>query len=166
MYAGKAWDKYDVSDNGEIRNAETKHVLKATQNSNGYMMIVVRPNGRASFKGVIVHRAVAETFIPNANGYKQVNHIDGDKHNNAVSNLEWCNQSMNMKHAFAHGLMNNSRFRGQGAYGSKLKEEDIIEIRKLCDERKFTKKRIAEMYNCSLSNIKLIAGRKTWYWLE
>ena len=46
-----------------------------------------------------VHRLVAETFIPNPDGYKEVNHIDGNKQNNSVENLEWCSSSYNVRHS-------------------------------------------------------------------
>lgn len=52
----------------------------------------------------LVHRLIANTFIPNPLGLPQVNHKDGDKWNNNIENLEWCNQSENMLHAYKHGL--------------------------------------------------------------
>ena len=51
-----------------------------------------------------VHRIVAEAFIPNPDSCKQVNHIDGDKANNSVSNLEWCTSQQNNIHALQTGL--------------------------------------------------------------
>lgn len=54
-------------------------------------------------KNIFVHRIVAKAFIPNPNNYLIINHIDGNRRNNNVNNLEWCNQSYNVKHAFKIG---------------------------------------------------------------
>ena len=59
-------------------------------------------------KSQLVHRLVATTFIPNPMGYSEVNHINGDKLDNRVENLEWCDRSMNMKHAYANGYLADS----------------------------------------------------------
>ena len=61
--------------------------------------------------GRLVHRLVAETWIPNPNHYEQVNHIDGNKDNNSVENLEWVTRSQNICHAFRTGL-NKGRRKG------------------------------------------------------
>lgn len=51
-----------------------------------------------------IHRLVAETFLPNPNELLQVNHIDGNKHNNNIDNLEWCTQKYNIQEAWRMGL--------------------------------------------------------------
>lgn len=61
----------------------------------------------------LVHRLVAETFLPNDFGYNEVNHIDGNKLNNSVWNLEWCDRSMNMKHAYEMGFLDDSLKKAQ-----------------------------------------------------
>lgn len=58
-----------------------------------------------------LHRLVAEAYIPNPENYTQVNHKDGDKSNNKVSNLEWCSASANVRHAWANGLCEHLRKR-------------------------------------------------------
>ena len=67
-----------------------------------YWQVKFSVNGRR--KKYNVHRLVAETFIPNTNRYPCVNHIDGNKQNNHVDNLEWCTYSHNNQHAYDNGL--------------------------------------------------------------
>jgi len=69
---------------------------------NGYYYVCLSKNGKVrKFK---VNRLVAQAFIPNPDNKPFVNHIDGDKLNNNVNNLEWCTQSENMLHAYKYGL--------------------------------------------------------------
>lgn len=63
---------------------------------------------KLSGKPVYVHRVIADTFIPNPLNLPQVNHIDGNKCNNCVTNLEWVSQSDNIKHAFSTGAMKSN----------------------------------------------------------
>ena len=58
----------------------------------------------AKKKNIAIHKLVAEAFIPNSYNYKEINHIDGNKHNNRADNLEWCSRSQNMLHAYKLGL--------------------------------------------------------------
>ena len=59
---------------------------------------------------VLVHRLVAETFIPNPHNLTEVNHINGDKTDNSVSNLEWSSHADNVRHAWQTGLINQQRY--------------------------------------------------------
>ena len=63
-----------------------------------YRKVVVYEGSKESKQQLYVHRIVAETFLPNPNGYKEVNHKNGDGTDNRVENLEWCNRQMNVNH--------------------------------------------------------------------
>lgn len=92
---------YQVSNLGNVKNVNTEKILKGGI-KRGYREVILIKDNKRKYK--LVHRLVAETFIPNMNDYPQVNHIDGNKLNNNISNLEWCTRSENMKHAYKIGL--------------------------------------------------------------
>lgn len=94
------WPKYEVSDTGRVRNRRRGTVRKPAI-SDGYAVVTFTRQGRK--RRLRVHRLVAEAFIPNPHGKPQVNHRDGDRANNRVSNLEWCTASENHRHKFASG---------------------------------------------------------------
>ena len=81
---------YMVSKNGQIKNIKNDKVLNCNCNTkNSYRKVNIDKIN------IYIHRVVAETFIPNPNNYKYVNHKDEDKLNNNVENLEWCTQKYN-----------------------------------------------------------------------
>jgi len=73
-----------------------------TSRHKNYRMVTLSEDGKT--KSRYVHRIVAEAFIPNPNNLPQINHIDGDSHNNNVENLEWCTAQENQNHAYTTGL--------------------------------------------------------------
>lgn len=76
--------------------------MKQRQDMKGYWRVCLSDNGKTKF--VAVHRLVATAFIPNPDNKPQINHIDGNKGNNCVWNLEWCTNGENQKHAYRTGL--------------------------------------------------------------
>ena len=93
---------YSISSEGRVRNDETNKMKSMDETSDGYHKVDLYSNGKRT--SVRVHRLVAEAFIPNPNELPQINHIDGNKENNNVKNLEWVNNSQNMIHAYRTGL--------------------------------------------------------------
>lgn len=86
-------EKYQVSNLGNVRNKKTKLNLKQQKNEKGYLKVNLCKNSK--IKKYRVHRLVAKAFIPNPNGYMEINHKDENKTNNCVGNLEWCSHIYN-----------------------------------------------------------------------
>lgn len=103
----KEFPGYFVTEDGQIFSQRTGSFLKGDSGSktSPYLGVLLRRDGKTIRRNR--HRLVAMTHIPNPCGYKEVNHKDGNKKNNAVQNLEWCDRSANMKHAYATGNWGN-----------------------------------------------------------
>ena len=80
-------------------------MLTPAKMANGYLRVEMSNNGKHKLN--LVHRLVAMAFIPNANNYNEINHINCDKTDNRVENLEWCSSSYNKKHALKNKLYKN-----------------------------------------------------------
>lgn len=107
IYHGKdLGDYYLVSDTGEIKNTKTGRIRKKNVNHEGYYFVNISLGSRNNKPSVKVHRAVAETFINNAYNYQFINHIDGNKLNNSINNLEFCTPRYNVEHAIKLNLFN------------------------------------------------------------
>lgn len=96
---------YQVSNLGRIKNIKTQKILKNYTSVKDKYYLKVSLYLNRKFKNFKVHRLVAQAFIPNPNNLPQVNHIDGNKSNNNVNNLEWCDNSHNVKEAYRLGLI-------------------------------------------------------------
>lgn len=127
QYNDETYDDFEVSDDGQLRNVKTGTIYKQHINKEGYNQICVSLGGRNKKKVFKVHKAVAETFIPNPENKSDVNHKDGDKQNNTLFNLEWMTKKENMKHASQNGLL--KPLCGTNSPSSKLTKEDVIYIR-------------------------------------
>lgn len=142
---------YDVNQLGQVTNTTTNYILKPKHNSCNYCYV------RLKGKNYYIYRLVAIKYIPNPENKSQVNHIDGNKDNNCVDNLEWVSAKENKVHAVKNELVAS----GQQICHSKLIEEDIKFIR--ANAKKNIKcKDLAEMYHVSLKTIGDIINYRTW----
>jgi hypothetical protein len=103
--------------------------LSLVNHSAGYLYVII------SKKTALVHRLVAEAWIPNPDNLDFVNHKDGDKKNNNVDNLEWCSRSYNLQHAYDTGLRSK-----------KLSEEDKESIKTTYALGKHSQKDLGLLY--------------------
>lgn len=100
--------KYEISNLGNLKNIRTNKILKMTNKKKDYFRIILYDENHK--RTTYIHRLVAETFIPNPNNFPIINHIDLNKQNNRVDNLEWCTQSHNTKDAISKGAKTMSGF--------------------------------------------------------
>ncbi len=121
-------NEYTISENGVVKSKDRLCVdslgrkrfrkgkeLTPDVAQNGYLRVTLAKNGRK--KQVYLHRLLAIHFIDNPKGLPQVNHIDGDKLNNEISNLEWCTVQENTIHAYKLGLIRHVSGKNHPNYG-------------------------------------------------
>ena len=100
---------YQVSNCGRVKSiVRYKRIMKPALDRGGYLKICLTDFNHKKHT-IKIHRLVAENFLENTKNKGQVNHIDGNKLNNRVDNLEWCTQSENMQHAFKNNLIHRGK---------------------------------------------------------
>lgn len=151
---------YEVSNKGRVKTLKKPCILKKRQfffpekvmkqhpNKWGYPMVSMSKDGIAG--GFSVHRLVAIAFIDNPENKPQVNHIDGNKLNNYVSNLEWATRKENMRHSWDIGLRTAyKRPQGEGSTRAKLTNDQAREIR----ASDLSHRKLAKVYGVNHSTI-------------
>lgn len=114
---------------------------------------------------VVVHRVVAQTWVPNQDGKPFVNHINGDKADNRVENLEWCSASENAIHAYRTGLTRKQL--GEKHHATHLTNEQVRQFKwEWAHDRKMSRKQYAEKLGVSEAAIKDIIRGRSWKWLK
>ncbi len=147
--------KYTVSNYGNVFNVIKNKKLSSCINTGGYPCVSLTMKPKNIF--VTVHKLVAHEFIGKRPEGYQINHIDGNKINNCVENLEYVTPAQNIKHAVTNGLMP----KGEMASGSKITEETAIKIKNLFSRIKCMTK-IAKKFNLSRTTVCQLIYGKTW----
>lgn len=149
---------YQVSDKGRVKSLKRgKELIMVNVNTTfGYSRVkLLKDKKEYPFS---VHRLVGFAFLPIIEGKPEINHIDGNKKNNHLSNLEWCNRSENMRHADKLGL----RVMLKGETNPRAKVTDQI-IRIIRNERKGVfQKEIAKEFNLKQQTVSKIINGKLW----
>lgn len=146
----------------ECQRWAAERVLKTSVGTSGYETVHIYTD-EPKRHTIMVHRLVAEYFIPCVEGKDFVNHKDGDKLFNQVSNLEWVTRSENILHALDAGLLHR---RGEDSNFAKLSErevKEIISLRKF-NPKKFTCNHIAKKYDISEKYVSYLSSRKSYRW--
>jgi len=163
IYQGKDLSQwYEVSTKGRLRNSKTKYIELLHKMQSGYYAYVGTLGSRRLKKTIRIHRAVAETFIPNPFDLREVNHKDGIKSHNDIKNLEWVTGKENMAHASKYRLLENAIKCGERASNAKLTNKQAKEIIELYASGRYTQKQLAEMYKISRPKISQITREKAY----
>lgn len=157
------YSNYEVSSLGRIKTFNWKGsgriaILKPALDKSGYLRTVLKGDNGVS-KTIKVHRVVLNTFNP-TNDVMEVNHKNGVKHDNRIDNLEWVTRRQNIQHCIDNKLQ--TPFKGEEVGNSKLKEFQVLEIRKKFKPRVYSRAKLSKEYNVSEATIKDIIYKRTW----
>ncbi|MEM8719010.1 MAG: NUMOD4 domain-containing protein [Cyanobacteria bacterium P01_G01_bin.39] len=144
----RGYEGYEVSNLGNVWSKKTNKILKPYQTQKGYLTVGFWLNGKK--KRLSIHRLVAKAFLPNPNNLPEVNHINGCKTDNRVTNLEWSSGGANVSHAYRIGLRQ-----------SKLSESEVEQILQQL-EQGLTQRKLGNKFNVSHSTIGEINRGKIW----
>ena len=148
---------YYVDENGNVWSEFSCKILVTFTDKDGYkrVRLTLKEGKRRNFP---VHRLVLMMFSPiDDMETLQVNHIDGNKGNNSITNLEWCTAQENITHAVVAGLRNN---KGERNYFHKITEEDVRKIRQLHATGKYTYRALGKMFGLYEDHVSHIVRRK------
>lgn len=155
----KDYFSYKVTEDGKIFNKHGKQ-LKTYDNGRGYQILQLRVDGKSFTKAV--HRVVAEAFLERPLEDSEVNHKDGDKLNNHVSNLEWVSRGDNIKHAYDFELRG---CKGSLNANAKVSEEQVHEIcKELC--KGLSVRAVSEDLGVSRYIVSKIKSKKNWVFIS
>lgn len=149
---------YQISNKGNVKTLRRNKITKGIKNIDGYRYITGTYNNFRTT--LLVHRLVANAFIPNPSNLLCINHIDGNKENNCVENLEWCTHSENMIHAVKTGLHTNCLKKGEKHNVSKHSFAKVTEIRTRYKNEKISMRQLAKEYNTTSGYISDVINNK------
>ena len=156
IYGGQI-THYFISENGELYNSKTGKYPKGNIKKNGYKVYYFSFNGIK--KELYAHRMVAETYIPNDDPEKNcVNHIDGDKLNNNVNNLEWVTKAENNRHAVITKLNNKNKM----VYCFDKNKNFVCAYESLNSAAKLTGFAVNSIADCAISTKKTLCHGFYW----
>ena len=145
----KGYDGYQISDHGRVYSGKSKKILRAHENSNGYLRVVLNR------KQLFIHRLVAEHFCIGRKDGLIVHHNDRDRLNNHASNLRWTTQSENCKLAVRE-------YRPERKAKAKLSWDKVAEIRRSFKYEKLSAIKLGLIYGVDRNTIYGIVKNQTW----
>lgn len=157
IYLNDELTPYIIDSRGFVINTQTNRVLLHSHNHKGYKMVTMHHKGKAYTK--TIHKLVASYFIPNPFDLPVINHKDGNKLNNDVSNLEWCTSQQNTQHAWKNGLAKPLVGNANGC--AKYTDNQIGQVCELLEKR-ISPRNISDITKVPMDTIRKILIRKEW----
>lgn len=158
---------YQVSNKGRVKSLHTMkgmcpiksgHIKKPTKSKFGYLRTGLHKDHKV--KVIHIHRLIMMAFVGPVPEGKNVNHIDGNKENNHLENLEYVTKSENILHAYNTGLKRGMK--GENNHRSKLTYDEVLLIRTLYGMYDLTRAEIARQMEVSYATVSFIVNNKTW----
>mgnify|MGYP001451717531 CR=1 FL=1 len=148
-------ENYLVSNTGKIKNGQGD-ILLGSDDGRGYIRVCL------NYKLKRLHRVVATAFLVNKENKSEVNHIDGNKKNNCVENLEWSTRKENMAHAFSNKLCVNGF--GEKSARSILTADQVKYIRDNCKPRskEFSQTALGRKFGVTNSTVWRVLNNDSW----
>lgn len=143
----KNYPDYMVSNKGRVKSLvyRKERMLKPGYGSNGYLTVGLTKNKKRITN--TVHRLICQVFIPNPENKPETNHINGIKTDNRIENLEWCTRSENAIHSYKNGLQKPKQ--GEDRWNSSLSNNNVLNIKRLLRDSKFTQTKIGVLFGVS-----------------
>ena len=152
----KTLDAYEVSDDGKIRNTKTSREIRQFVGKDGYMRTQIAGKTR------LVHRVIDNAYIPAEPGKDFINHKDGNKQNNNVSNLEWVTRSENLQHAYDHNLRNRPVGVKNGRCRLSKEQVSFIKENYRPGDKKYGAKPLAKLFGVAPQTISAVFCGQNW----
>lgn len=162
---------YEVSNKGNVRSwkirngksnkkAHVPHILNSFKDKDGYRKCGLSKSGKT--KQYRIARLVGIAFLDDTKEHLQINHIDGNKSNDSINNLEWVTAKENVNHSIEEGLRTHKHMMGARNKNSILCKSDVLDIRNAYRLNIFTHQEIANAYDVSRQHISAIINKKRW----
>lgn len=157
-------NRFEISTYGRLKNIKTQYIYKPNILNTGYASVRTTLGVRDNKIHILIHKAVAYTFLENPHNLPEVNHKDGNKENNHLNNLEFCTSHENQQHKYDIGLFDVNKIKGENNGASKLTWDNVEYIRANYQKgsREFGTHAMARKFSVSHPTILSVIKNETW----
>ena len=151
---------YAITKDGKVWSCNRNKWLKYDKSNKGYLRVTLCKNGKTKHK--YIHRLILETYVGKCLKGMECRHLDGNKLNNELDNLQWGTHSDNAQDAMRHKTYRTANQNGESNTQCKLTEQEVRMIVYMWKTGLYAQKEIANIYNISRRNVSHIVCKRTW----